>query len=47
MLFLNTTPTGKYILAATLDNTLKLWDYSKVTNLPILIPANSNTCICT
>ena len=22
-------PTGKYILAATLDNTLKLWDYSK------------------
>ena len=21
---------GKYILAATLDNTLKLWDYSKV-----------------
>ena len=20
---------GKYILAATLDNTLKLWDYSK------------------
>ena len=22
-------PVGKYILAATLDNTLKLWDYSK------------------
>ena len=22
---------GKYILAATLDNTLKLWDYSKVS----------------
>ena len=24
------SPNGKYILAATLDNTLKLWDYSKV-----------------
>ena len=23
------TFSGKYILAATLDNTLKLWDYSK------------------
>uniref|UniRef100_A0A671RCC6 WDR5-like beta-propeller domain-containing protein n=1 Tax=Sinocyclocheilus anshuiensis TaxID=1608454 RepID=A0A671RCC6_9TELE len=23
------SPNGKYILAATLDNTLKLWDYSK------------------
>ena len=30
--------TGKYILAATLDNTLKLWDYSKVTFLHVFTP---------
>ena len=29
---------GKYILAATLDNTLKLWDYSKVTFLHVFTP---------
>ena len=29
---------GKYILAATLDNTLKLWDYSKVTFLHAFTP---------
>ena len=28
--FVKFSPNGKYILAATLDNTLKLWDYSKV-----------------
>jgi len=27
--FVKFSPNGKYILAATLDNTLKLWDYSK------------------
>lgn len=27
------SPNGKYILAETLDNTLKLWDYSKGTCL--------------
>ena len=30
--FVKFSPNGKYILAATLDNTLKLWDYSKVLN---------------
>ena len=30
--FVKFSPNGKYILAATLDNTLKLWDYSKVGN---------------
>ena len=25
--FVKFSPNGKYILAATLDNTLKLWDY--------------------
>ena len=30
MSFVKFSPNGKYILAATLDNTLKLWDYSKV-----------------
>ena len=29
--FVKFSPNGKYILAATLDNTLKLWDYSKVS----------------
>jgi len=29
VLVTNNPCTGKYILAATLDNTLKLWDYSK------------------
>lgn len=29
MSFVKFSPNGKYILAATLDNTLKLWDYSK------------------
>ena len=32
--FVKFSPNGKYILAATLDNTLKLWDYSKV-NRPV------------
>lgn len=27
--FVKFSPNGKYILAATLDNTLKLWDYAK------------------
>lgn len=27
--FVKFSPNGKYILAATLDNTLKLWDYSR------------------
>lgn len=27
--FVKFSPNGKYILAATLDNTLKLWDYTK------------------
>lgn len=27
--FVKFSPNGKYILAATLDSTLKLWDYSK------------------
>jgi COMPASS component SWD3 len=27
--FVKFSPNGKYILAATLDNTLKLWDYGK------------------
>lgn len=27
--FVKFSPNGKYILAATLDNTLELWDYSK------------------
>ena len=31
--FVKFSPNGKYILAATLDNTLKLWDYSKVIEL--------------
>ena len=31
MSFVKFSPNGKYILAATLDNTLKLWDYSKVS----------------
>ena len=31
--FVKFSPNGKYILAATLDNTLKLWDYSKVIKL--------------
>ena len=31
--FVKFSPNGKYILAATLDNTLKLWDYSKVREL--------------
>ena len=31
--FVKFSPNGKYILAATLDNTLKLWDYSKVSLL--------------
>lgn len=30
--FVKFSPNGKYILAATLDNTLKLWDYSKVSS---------------
>lgn len=29
MSFVKFSPNGKYILAATLDNTLKLWDYSR------------------
>jgi WD40 repeat protein len=29
ILLSSTAFLGKYILAATLDNTLKLWDYSK------------------
>jgi COMPASS component SWD3 len=29
--FVKFSPNGKYILAATLDNTLKLWDYSKAS----------------
>ena len=33
MSFVKFSPNGKYILAATLDNTLKLWDYSKVREL--------------
>ena len=28
--FVKFSPNGKYILAATLDNTLKLWDYRSV-----------------
>ena len=27
--FVKFSPNGKYILAGTLDNTLKLWDYSR------------------
>ena len=27
--FVKFSPNGKYILAGTLDNTLKLWDYNK------------------
>lgn len=27
--FIKFSPNGKYILAATLDNQLKLWDYNK------------------
>jgi len=34
--FVKFSPNGKYILTATLDNTLKLWDYSKVYTLKLL-----------
>ena len=33
--FVKFSPNGKYILAATLDNTLKLWDYSKVGSVDL------------
>ena len=33
--FVKFSPNGKYILAATLDNTLKLWDYSKVSSFKV------------
>src|SRR5271156_852526 len=33
--FVKFSPNGKYILAATLDNTLKLWDYSKGKSLKL------------
>ena len=35
--FVKFSPNGKYILAATLDNTLKLWDYSKVGSITFLV----------
>ena len=34
--FVKFSPNGKYILAATLDNTLKLWDYSKVIYITLV-----------
>ena len=43
MSFVKFSPNGKYILAATLDNTLKLWDYSKVnTNTNTIFRLESN-----
>ena len=41
--FVKFSPNGKYILAATLDNTLKLWDYSKVGSVSGLESQN-NLC---
>jgi len=40
------SPNGKYILAATLDNNLKLWDYSKGKCLKTYTGhSNSKYCI--
>jgi COMPASS component SWD3 len=33
--FVKFSPNGKYILAATLDNYLKLWDYNKAKCLKV------------
>ena len=43
--FVKFSPNGKYILAATLDNTLKLWDYSKGKSLK-LYTGHSDVVMC-